>query len=718
MPTSAITGWTAISFSLPGKEAKARSIATKPGDDHVIRQKGVLFAVIDGASSASCHDKAAEVAGQALIKSYYSAEAGTQPIEALRYAVQHAVMALDAIKEPRCGGLAIALSAAVVQGESLYISRVGDANAYLASNDKLVLLTDYPVDFNAIAESGATLQPGDRILLCTEGVSQVVGEEELERALSDFSSAARSTESVRSTFVRTLKSDHGALAVFDFQVPQTERPTAAAVAVPTLEAIPAPSRENKAAPAPARAPKAEPMASATMATPEPDVAQARNVPASRMVEPEPAMAQARDVPASRMVEPEPAMAHAQPAPARDEPHLRAAAPEPETFVQAEPAAPATETATTQEEVAPSIRETMDRLAAISKPAAKSGAAWPPAAPPRSAVNTGPAPRTGQPTIAPEAQFEPEPDNTMALAVPERPSTGESGPTWPSAAFHQPVSDNSSTARMGQGYREETFIVKRGQGGTAEHVIVVRSENAVAKPTPVQAAAKAAEKARASLPAEKRMPVSKGKVQANDDKPIIMPASRAPRAFSISQVPLTSKPLAKADPFFLRLAGTVGFMAVPVALCALLAATGVFGIVTDRALVAAGLKVAALPPTLTATPTATVEPTATMTVTPVPTLPPEPTATAAPTEVPTLTPIPPKVTAPAVAFEPTNVPTLAPTATPEPTLTPEPTKAVAVRRVVRRRTVVRPTPRPVRRVAPARPSNPGSGGFGPLPPPPP
>ncbi len=699
MPTSAITGWTAISFSLPGKEAKARSIATKPGDDYVIRQKGVLFAVIDGAPSASCHDKAAEVAGQALIKSYYSAEAGTQPIEALRYAVQHAVMALDAIKEPRCGGLAIALSAAVVQGESLYISRVGDANAYLASNDKLVLLTDDPVDFNAISESGATLQPGDRILLCTEGVSQVVSEEELERALGDFSSAARSAESVRSTFVRTLKSDHGALAVFDFQVPQAERATAAAVEVPSLEAIPAPTRESKATPA--RAPKAEPVAVAAD-MPEPATAQARAIPASRMVEPEPVAAQ---VPV-------------QPEPAREEPRMRAATHEPSAFAQAEPAAPAAENAAPQEDVAPSIRETMDRLAAISKPAAKSGSAWPPPAPTRAANNSGPAPRAGQAPIAPDVAFAPEPDAVTALAVPERPSTSDSGPTWPSAAFHQPGSDNSSTARMGQGYREETFKVKRGQGGTAEHVIVVRSENAVVKLTPVQEAAKVAEKARASLPAEKRMPVGKGKVQSNDDKPIILPATRTPRAFSISQVPLTSKPLAKADPFFLRLAGTVGFMAVPVALCALLAATGVFGIVTDRALVAAGLKVAALPPTLTATPT--VEPTATMTMTPEPTLPPEPTETAAPTEVPTLTPIPPKVTAPAVANEPTNVPTLAPTATPEPTLTPtpEPTKVAAVRRVVRRRTVIRPTPRPIRRVVPAKPSNPGSGGFGPLPPPPP
>ena len=716
MPTSAITGWTAISFSLPGKEAKARSIATKPGDDHVIRQKGVLFAVIDGAPSASCHDKAAEVAGQALIKSYYSSEAGTQPIEALRYAVQHAVMALDAIKEPRCGGLAIALCAAVVQGESLFISRVGDANAYLASNDKLVLLTDDPCDFNAISESSATLQPGDRILLCTEGVSQVVSAEEMERALCDFSSAVRSAESVRSTFVRTLKSDHGALAVFGFQVPQAERATAAAVSVPTLDAIPAPSRESQATLA--RAPKAEPVSAAATATPEPATAQAPEIPASRVVEPEPVMAQAREIPASRMVEPEPAMAQAQPAPAHEEPRMRAATPELAAFAQAEPAAPAAETAATQEEVAPSIRETMDRLAAISKPAAKSGAAWPPPAPPRAASNSGPAPRTGQTSMAPEMPFVPEPDDAMALAVPERLSTGESGPTWPSAAFHQPVSDNSSTARMGQGYREETFKVKRGQGGTAEHVIVVRSENAVVKLTPVQEAAKVTEKARASLPSEKRMSVGKGKVQTNDDKPIIIPASRTPRAFSISQVPLASKPLANADPFFLRLAGTVGFMAVPVALCALLAATGVFGIVTDRALVAAGLKVAALPPTLTATPTVEPTTTATMTVTPKPTLPPEPTATAAPTEAPTLTPIPPKVTAAAVAFEPTNVPTLAPTATPEPTLTPEPTKAVAVRRVVRRRTVVRATPRPVRRVVPARPSNPGSGGFGPLPPPPP
>ncbi len=240
------TGWTATSFNLPGQEAKARAIHAKSHDEQLIRQKGVLLGVVDGSPSGSCHEKAAEIVSQTLLKSYYAPESGSDPVEALRYAVQNSVMALDTIKDARCSELSIALVAAVVQGSHVYIARVGDPVIYACNNDRITLITTDPIDYGSISEASAEIEPGDRLLLCTTTVTASLDDESLQALMKANIAASKAVDSIRIEFMRMAKLQHGAAGVFDYEVEQPNvidqtlrRPETAPLPETVVEQMPA-----------------------------------------------------------------------------------------------------------------------------------------------------------------------------------------------------------------------------------------------------------------------------------------------------------------------------------------------------------------------------------------------------------------------------------------------------------------------------------------------
>jgi hypothetical protein len=158
------TGWTGAAFCLPGKSANSRATFAKAGDVNAIRLKGVLQCVTDGSPSGGCHDMVAEVVSQSLFKSYYGPEAGSDTIEALRYAVQNSVQTLDDLKDPRCTDLSVSVAAVVVQDNQAFIAYVGDALVYAVNAERIALLTASAPDFSAISEASLTLAAGDRIV--------------------------------------------------------------------------------------------------------------------------------------------------------------------------------------------------------------------------------------------------------------------------------------------------------------------------------------------------------------------------------------------------------------------------------------------------------------------------------------------------------------------------------------------------------------------------
>ena len=157
--------WAASSYCRPGTESRSRAFAVKAADAGAIAHKGVLLVVVDGSMSPAQPEKAAEVVGQSLLRFFYSAETGSDPQIALRFAVQRAVAALESIRPPGSAHLAVAVAAGVVWRNELLLARVGDAAAFLLRNGRALSLSNEPADFDSILESSLTLQPGDRVAL-------------------------------------------------------------------------------------------------------------------------------------------------------------------------------------------------------------------------------------------------------------------------------------------------------------------------------------------------------------------------------------------------------------------------------------------------------------------------------------------------------------------------------------------------------------------------
>ncbi len=253
MAIVAKTAWAANSFNLPGKEGKARAYAAGSSEENLLAERGALLAVIDGGPSAGCHAQAADLVGQTLLKAYYAAPAPApdsafNPVEVLRESVQQAVLALDTMKSGRCSELSVALAAVVVLNGELFIARVGDCMVYASNPGSTVTLTTDEVDFGAIQETRAVLQPGDRVLAASEGVVAALGEDGLHAALIAPGDAFKTGEALRSTFLRTPKMPYGAIAIYDHELIQSPVGKIAAAAYAASSAPDAPEPQATVAP--------------------------------------------------------------------------------------------------------------------------------------------------------------------------------------------------------------------------------------------------------------------------------------------------------------------------------------------------------------------------------------------------------------------------------------------------------------------------------------
>jgi serine/threonine protein phosphatase PrpC len=183
-----------------------------------------LFIVADGMGGAQAGEVASSLAIQELTR-WFSADAdrtlrGTEtnwPGE-LTDAVSHAnyMVRLTATKDPDKFGMGTTLVVAALVGDQLYIANVGDSRAYLVSDSRVYQITrDHSwvaeqVRAGAIAAGAARrhprrnvltraigvsdnvapdvttyeLIPGDRIVLCTDGLHGLVDDEEIRNIIT------------------------------------------------------------------------------------------------------------------------------------------------------------------------------------------------------------------------------------------------------------------------------------------------------------------------------------------------------------------------------------------------------------------------------------------------------------------------------------------------------------------------------------------------------
>lgn len=182
----------------------------EPDDPAVLARKGRVYAVADGMGGHSAGQIASELGLKIFIRTYY-AEPSDDIAASLKRAVQEANAYIVEVARsiPGRGGMGTTLTAAVVRDDDLFAAQVGDSRLYLLRNGDIRQITE---DHSWVAEhvrrgtmtaeeaensphrnvitrslGGAPevepdifavkIRPGDRYLLCSDGLSGMVADD-------------------------------------------------------------------------------------------------------------------------------------------------------------------------------------------------------------------------------------------------------------------------------------------------------------------------------------------------------------------------------------------------------------------------------------------------------------------------------------------------------------------------------------------------------------
>jgi protein phosphatase len=192
--------------------ASHRGLVRQTNEDSFLVRKG-LYAVCDGMGGA----RGGEVASQMACKRLVALAPASAGMQELRQAIADAneSIAARSIAEPHLLGMGTTLTSALIQDTTMILGHVGDSRAYLLREGSLRQLTDdhswvgemvrrgeltaaeaavHPhrsVITKALGTEGEAdpdlvevpLEPGDRLLLCSDGLSGMVPDETIEELL-------------------------------------------------------------------------------------------------------------------------------------------------------------------------------------------------------------------------------------------------------------------------------------------------------------------------------------------------------------------------------------------------------------------------------------------------------------------------------------------------------------------------------------------------------
>lgn len=186
----------------------------EPGDPEARRRLGCLYVVCDGMGGHSAGEIASRLAVETILKEYYAAP--SDPAESLVAAIQLANTRIfqEAGEDLDRAGMGCTVIACVILEDRALVAHVGDSRAYLFRDGGLKLLTrdhlhiteDLGLDqevakrhrlrhmLSRALGKGPEVQvdcetrpwlPGDRFLLCSDGLSNALSEAELGAGLSE-----------------------------------------------------------------------------------------------------------------------------------------------------------------------------------------------------------------------------------------------------------------------------------------------------------------------------------------------------------------------------------------------------------------------------------------------------------------------------------------------------------------------------------------------------
>ncbi|MBP6874635.1 MAG: Stp1/IreP family PP2C-type Ser/Thr phosphatase [Candidatus Eisenbacteria bacterium] len=184
---------------------------------------GRLFLVADGIGGHAAGEVASRLAVESILEAYYSnplpAKEDPAPLLALAFETANAAILREARAHPEFRGMGTTCTAALVREDGLWVAHVGDSRGYLFRAGRLSQIT---VDHNVVAQllregrvtpeeaethnmrhmltralgialheradvspAPLELRAGDRLLLCSDGLSGVVPEKRIQAALGE-----------------------------------------------------------------------------------------------------------------------------------------------------------------------------------------------------------------------------------------------------------------------------------------------------------------------------------------------------------------------------------------------------------------------------------------------------------------------------------------------------------------------------------------------------
>ncbi len=189
-----------------------------PEDDRIREKRGMVFALADGMGGATAGEYASRMALNVLVHRYYEGEDDSIP-RSLKVAIERANLEVfeEAEVNPALSGMGTTVSAMVILGDWAYIAQVGDSRVYLHRPETGLLqvtrdhsLVAEQVRNGLISEEEAEshslknlitravgiktnvdvdlfsvqLKKGDTLLLCSDGLSNMVSDAAIEETLA------------------------------------------------------------------------------------------------------------------------------------------------------------------------------------------------------------------------------------------------------------------------------------------------------------------------------------------------------------------------------------------------------------------------------------------------------------------------------------------------------------------------------------------------------
>jgi protein phosphatase len=224
------------------------AIRLSPADDGLAVRHGHLYGIADGMGGFAHGGIASALALEVLFKTFYGLE-GTPP-HRLRKSVQDANLGIyQMAARMGAGRMGTTLTAVHLSGHTLHVAHVGDSRAYLVRGHQATCLTQ---DHTRVGELvrmrllspdkvrghhqrsvldkclglelfvqpdifAVQVRPGDRIVLCTDGVWGFVEDQDLARIAAAEPSLEGFNQAVMDAAIRTGSDDNLSLLTLRFR---------------------------------------------------------------------------------------------------------------------------------------------------------------------------------------------------------------------------------------------------------------------------------------------------------------------------------------------------------------------------------------------------------------------------------------------------------------------------------------------------------------------